>query len=186
MTQLGVRQYDFNKGYIAAHDFKFIYLKNSSGEIDMNVDAGTTPQVFSYAVPVDKRFLLVHVIAVIVDGGIGFGSFAGLTSALSTGIEFGIYRNGVQELDFTGGVNIKTNEDLMILTEGSIITPAAGDDALHFVFELARDAADHPALLMQGDSIKVTLNDDLSDLSSFRFLIHGLSYDNPLSRTQNW
>lgn len=154
-------------------NFCYVFLSNSTGSVEMGVD-GTTPVTFTYTVPAGKKLQLSRFNMALVDGGMGYGEFAGLGSALSNGLTLKVHSPlGAEMLDFTNGQNIKTNEDFCNLAGvDAIAEPAAGDDFFPVRFTV-RKAGD-TMVLKSGYEIRSIVSDDLSNVTKFRIMVQGV------------
>lgn len=155
-----------------ADDFIFKWLKNGS-TVDMNVDASSTI-TYQYTVPASKTVYLQRVNVSLVDGSMTYGKFGGLT-ALTNGIKVEVLDSaGGTLVDFFDGETIKANEDFAPLAGvDAIAEPAAGDDFMPVRWTISK--AGDSLRLIEGDVIRFTLQDDLSDLSYFRAMIQGVT-----------
>lgn len=153
--------------------YVYEYLKDGS-DPEMNVD-GTTPASYIYTVPPGALFELMRINMMIVDGGIGWGEFGGLAASLTNGVTCEILdASSNQVLDFTGGQNIKNNEDFTALAGVDAIgTAAAGDDALPVRFTIAKASAGKPMRLPEGYVVQMKVQDNISGLSYFRAMVQG-------------
>lgn len=75
--------------------------------------------------------------------------------------------------DVTGGFNLKTNCDFSHITPPTTSTdPGAGDDLLSFLWDMAA-----PIPLTPGQRYQLTVQDDLSALTHFHWILHGKKLD---------
>ena len=154
-------------------NFCYVFLSNSTGSVDMAVD-GSTPVTFTYTVPDGKKLQLSRFNMSIVDGGMGYGEFAGLGSALSNGLTLKVHSPlGAEMLDFTNGQNLKTNEDFCNLAGvDAIAEPTAGDDFFPVRFTVSK-AGDF-MVLKSGYEIRSIVSDNLSAVTKFRIMVQGV------------
>lgn len=156
----------------SAGKFVYEFLKNGASA-DLNID-GSTPVNFTYTVPASKTLILARFNFALVDGSMTYGKFGGLT-ALTNGLKLEILDTdgSTQLLDFTGGLNIKTNEDFACLAGvDAIAEPAAGDDFMPIRFTVNKAGA--PMLVHEGQVIRLVVQDNLSALSHFRCMVQGI------------
>ena len=161
------------------HISKLIFKRLSAGgSADMAVDGSSTAVKFKWTSPVGKAAEIMRINFVIVDGGIGYGEFGGLGSALTNGLLVQVFDVNDNELvDFLDGNPIKTNEQFGYLAGADAISlPAAGDDSFHVRWTLSK-AANQSIALDAGDYIQVTVRDNLSALSDFGAMIQGFYRD---------
>ena len=152
--------------------FVYEYLKDAAESVEMDVDGGT-PVAYEYVVPTGKTFLLARFNMSIVDGSMQYGKFGGLT-ALTNGVKLeAINRDGTTVLlDFTGGQNLKANEDFANLAGvDAIAEPTAGDDFMPVRFTVHKAGA--YIALQELQIIRATVQDNLADLSYFRIMVQG-------------
>ena len=149
---------------------KFIYefLKNGASA-DMNVD-GSTPVTFKWTSTGSAHITRLNF--TLVDGAMQYGKFGGLT-ALDPGCQLAVFNAADTELlDFTGGLDLTTNEDWAPLAGvDSIAEPSAGDDFMPVRFTIAK--AGGTIHIAEGEYIACIINDDLGDLSTFRCMVQG-------------
>jgi hypothetical protein len=157
-------------GGVHADKLFFKFLRNGGSE-EMNVNGSVTPAAFEFSAT-GKTHLITHLVVHIQDGGITPTEFAGLGSALSNGLLISVYdTDGTTELlDITDGHPITDNGEFAHLqSEAPVITvPAAGDDDLHAVIDF-----EGGLLLDPGQSVRVTVRDDLTAVTEFHMLAHG-------------
>ena len=167
---------------IYANQFVYEFLTNSSDEIDMDSSEDST---FFYTVPDNKYFRLMRCNAVITGKGTDTTKFGTIT-ALTTGCSFGVYDAADNVLcDFTGGQNLKSNSDWAYMAGVDSIpyTTKATDDMLPVRFTVAK-ATGHPMTIRSGQSVKLIINDNTSELDKFRLMIQGSLHDDTPSRVQ--
>ncbi len=110
----------------------------------------------------------------LIDGNIRWDRFAGLGSALPNGMKVEhISTGGATLFDFTDGQKIHINADFGLLAGvDNIIEPVAGDDALIVRWTLAK--AGKPYHLNQGQSLRFTIEDATSTITSFEAMCQGV------------
>jgi len=158
---------------IDADNFCYVFLTNSSGGVNMNID-GSTPVAFTYTVPAGKKLELSRFNIAMVDGGMGYGEFGGLGATLTNGLSLTVINgSGLEILDFTDGKNLKANEDFCNLAGvDAIAQPVAGDDFFAVRFTVGKAGA--RMILKSGYQIQSVVADDLSNLTKFRIMIQGI------------
>ena len=151
----------------------FQYFKTSGGSAEMDVDGSSNAIAFKVTSPPRGGIRPVRVNFVIVDGGIGFGEFAGLNAALSNGLEIKWFDSGDTELlDFTDGLNIKTNEEFGALSGAdAVVQPAAGDDSFPVRWTIAKSGL--VPKMGAGDYLQITVQDDLTAITKMRAMLQG-------------
>lgn len=159
-------------------DFVYTYLVDPTGSVDMDVDGSVVPVNFDYIVPagtVYKNFMFSRINIVMVDGAIRWGQFGGLGGALNNGLLFqAIDNNGVIQQNFGGDQHaVTTNEDFAALAGvDSIISPAAGDDALPVRFSIFK--AGNKMTMFPNWRIRVVVQDNLTGISHLHMMVQGI------------
>lgn len=159
-------------------DFVYKYLADPAGSVDMNIDGSVAAVNFDYVIPagtIYKSFMFSRINMVMVDTNIRWGQFGGLGGPLNNGLLFqALDNNGVLLQDFSCGQhNVTTNEDFAALAGvDSIISPAAGDDALPVRFSVFK--AGNKMTLFPNWRIRVVVQDNLSGLSHFHMMVQGI------------
>jgi len=165
-------------------NFVYKYLANSTNSTDVNLGATTdSPKTFEYEVPsTNTGLLLMRINMMIVYGGIGWGEFGGLGSALTNGLLLRVVDSDAAVVtDFTGGYPITVNEDFTLLAGvDAIATPAAGDDALPIRFTISKANEGDAMYLPAGHKVQAVVQDDLGGLTYFRIMIQGIFLDEPV------
>lgn len=162
-----------------AQDHVYEYLTRASDEtIEMNIDGSGGAINFDYIVPagtVFKNFMFSRINIVLVDGTIRWGQFGGLGSALANGLLFQVLDdNGVIQQHFGTDVKpIQANEDFIALAGiDSLLTPAAGDDALPVRFSIFKSG--HRITMFPNWIMRAVVQDNLTGLSAFRMMVQGI------------
>ena len=155
----------------------FSYFKEPGGSAEMDVDGSSNAINFKVTAPAYGELNAVLVNFVISDGGIGFGEFAGLGAALTNGLEIKWFDSADAELlDFTDGLNIKTNEEFGALSGAdAVIQPAAGDDSLPIRWTIQKSGL--APKIASGDYLQITVQDDLTNITKFRAMMQGYIAD---------
>jgi len=150
------------------------YFTNASS-IEMDVDGNSNPVAFAVTndSPANLKLNIERINFSIVDGGMGYGEFAGLGAVSSQGLAIAWYdENDVLLLDYTDGETIKANEDFSVLSGvDAIAEPAAGDDFLPIRWTLAKSG--QKPVMHPGDYIQILVQDDLTNISKFRAMAQG-------------
>ena len=159
----------------AGLQFKFFRNYADSLSREMNVD-GSTPVHFD--VRVDGTLSFIHRVNIsIVDGGILPITFWGI-SALSTGLKIRVvtFADDVTVRDFLDGETIKTNTDWVYLSGvDSTVVPVAqpNDDHIPIRWTLSKATGGKPLKLVTGQALRITVQDNISALTSFRVMAQG-------------
>ena len=159
-----------------ASELIFKFLRNAASSIDMNVDGSSTSVEFYWQVPTGRAVEIMRITIVMIDAAMGYTEFGGFASVLTNGLKVEVKdANNTTLIDFFDGETIKSNEDFDTLSGGnSIIHPAAGDDALDVRWMISRAIPGTRGLTMDsGDKISVTVQDDLTGLVKFHWLVQG-------------
>ena len=162
----------------APEDHVYEYLRNLSNlSPEMNAD-GSSGINFDWVVPlgtVYKKFQWARINFSMTDGGMGWGEFGGLGSALANGILLQVLdQNLAIKQDFntaTEPITINDNFANLAGTDG-IFTAAAGDDGLPIRFTISKSG--NKMTLYPGWRIRLRTQDDLSDISFFRTMVQGI------------
>lgn len=142
----------------------------NGGSSDLNVDGSVTPVIFSASPPTGKKWFIHSVTLIMEDESINFTKFGGISGGLTNGIEFRIKEGG--EAEKTLGT-FKTNGDLHTFTTDIRLDSAATD--LLTLQENVQQIAGTTFELKNADSdvFKVIVNDNLTSIKRFNFLIKG-------------
>ena len=148
-------------------------LLASGATIDMSVDGSSTAVEFEYECPADKVVFIEDITILIIDAGIvptKFGGIAALTNGLL--IE-AIGSDGTTVLhDFTEDKPIKKNADWFLLTgHDSELSSPSGDDTEEVQWNLAAESG--PLLLTEGQLFRVTVRDNLLDITEMEIMVQG-------------
>lgn len=152
---------------------KFAYLLDGSTK-GMNVDGSGTPVEYEFAPGGSDVFFVYAISLFILDpGSTRFDKF-GAISALSTGLELKLKTDGGAE---TLIATIQDNTDLNLMFPRDPSTGIDDDDG--WMNESDWYKGTHifePTVLKidgaQSDTIKVIVNDDLTDIKALRVLVH--------------
>jgi hypothetical protein len=159
-----------------ATGFHFKYFRNgASKELAVAASPGS-PAHFDVEVPTGEldQVTVRRVCGYIIDGATTPAKFGGLT-ALTNGLRVVVVdADGNDVLDFLDGETIKSNADIGILTGvDAPIIPAAGDDAIPIRWTLSNGVGEPGLELEPGQKLRVTVQDDISDLTFFRLFAQG-------------
>lgn len=136
---------------------------------DMSVD-GSTPVAFVYTAPVPA--LMNRAIIYYRDGGVWTEAKFGSLTALTNGVMFEVHRNGASILDLFDGLPLKTNSDMSrICFDNDIRSVGSGESyqPARFTFQKAGQAL----MLRKGDSLVMTIQDNLAALSEMYCMVQG-------------
>ncbi len=151
----------------------FAYLDtvgNGTGSSDGAVDASGADVVLKY---VPTKGVKIHRMLVFIrdSGAIQAERYGAISNGLTNGILM-IATDGTESVDLMGGLPVKSNADwsrncydMQPLTFGS------GDNFVNVRWTFAKSGI--PLIMEAGDSLEVTLQDDLSGLVEHRFKIEG-------------
>jgi len=130
-------------------------LVDGSNSKDMNVDGSSTPVTFQYA-PTAALTEVVSLTCILVNAG--SSALNGFTSALANGIVVNQTVNGV-----TSEVKlIKDKSDLVSVFSSDLVEPLSSSSFIGTF----KASVDSPLILSNGDSIAVTIQDDLTAIST--------------------
>ena len=154
----------------------FTRLSGPAGtaEYDMNTDSDATASIFQYIVPVGQTHLIQRINFQLVDASVGALDFGGINGGLTNGLSIGAHNKetGLM-IDFLDGMKIKFNTDFSLLAGADIqITELTGEDQLPIRWTIAKAGA--PFRLQAQESLRITINDDLSPLDIFRAMVQGV------------
>ena len=138
---------------------------------------GAVADDWDYTVPEGKVAFLARTNILIVDGAVSPTKFGGM-NALTNGLLIRAYDTDGTTLlkDWTTDFQVKKNADFSLLAGVDIeITAAAGDDVVEIRWMFSRSGA--LILLDEQQIFRITTQDDMSALTSFRWNIQGLTFD---------
>jgi len=163
-------------GTEALFDFLAYESGTGSGD-DMNID-GSTPGVYSYKAPSGKVVYVSRINFIITDGNIKPDSFGGISALANGCLVKHTSSASVTILDFLAGATLKTNSDFAWLA-GADIQPVSGTsvDSLPVRWTLDKAFAGRAFKLADQEKIQLTIQDDLTGLTSFRAMIQGWIVD---------
>ena len=166
----------FSRTPVLMKDLVFEFLADGATR-DLSVD-GTTPVKYKYTAPEDTAVLIGRCCILIVDGSQSPTKFGGINPLTNGLVVQAIDIDGTTVLqDFTGGELIKFNSEFVFLAGiDRPITAAAGDDVLEVRWTLTEAGAGSPGMLLPGQSLQVTVQDNLTAITSFRWKVQGRKY----------
>jgi len=163
---------------VSVHGTKIVskHLVDSGGGITLAVD-GTAPKVFSYTVPTGNVLELASCAIGIVDGSINPRDFGGINGGLTAGLLVKLHDTDEAVLfDFLDGDPIKRNSGFSKLSNARIdYETGAGDDVLQVYWNLTAGYGT-TLRLDGGESLRVTVRDDLTSLVDFWWYLKGVLY----------
>ena len=153
------------------HAFPLVeWLKTSGGSRDANINGSVTAVEFEYVSPEDTT-VVTHMHVYLEDlGSIDATKYGNMAAALTNGILVQvIYADGSPTLDLTGGFPVKTTGEWLALGEQSEHhIHGQGPEAV-----LSRQKYNSGIELKTGDIFRVTVRDNLTDLTAHYFRIDG-------------
>lgn len=156
----------------------FKHLINA-GNTEMSVDGSVTPVAFQAIVPSGKQWKIERVNMYLLDGGIRHDRFAGLAGGLANGLRFTAVDadNTTELIDFLDGQPILINAHFTKLAgvDNMLVGIAGGDDQIQIRWTMSKSGA--PLLLTAGQRLSVTVQDDLTSITSMSALIQGVVED---------
>lgn len=141
------------------------YLRDFFNANEANVDGSVEAKAFTWTAP--SHHYVYSLLAYIEDGATFDANLYGALVALTNGTSIDL--NGSDPLD---GETIKTNADL--LAAGFTFEYhdiGTGDSMLAARLDLT--ASGNPLKVLQGETVTVTVSDDLTALTSHRFMVQG-------------
>ncbi len=155
----------------------FSLLEDSGGVVDMNVDGSIAAVNYDHVCPANTVEFLNRSCIVMAQGNITIIKFAGLAGGLAKGLRIQtIDSDGTTVLnEYTNKFTVKANYHFGLLAGPDVpIENAAGEDAL--IVRWTMEKIGSPILLVEGQSFRVIVQDDLSDISEFLWMIQGRSF----------
>lgn len=144
---------------------------DGTGTKNANGNYSITPDEFKF-VPGDPCEIHRMIVCAEDTSGMQASEYGNLGSALTNGVKISVERAGVEILDLTDGITIKTNAGWgSICYDADVKTWGAGNELLTVRWTFAKTGA--PLTLSNGEELIVTLNDDFTGLISHYFMIHG-------------
>lgn len=144
-------------------------LKDGASE-SMKVNGSVTPVIFEIMVPAAKQYLIQRVNFLIEDSNIAPAKFGGIDGALTNGLKIeAIAANGTTVLrDFLDGLTLKKNFEFGFLSGSDQKLDVAGTGADALVVSWDFEGIGGPLHLIEDERLRVTVQDDLLKLDSFR------------------
>ncbi len=151
---------------LGSEEPRWVWLRNGS-TIDAAVNGSGTPVDYSYTVPAGEQMDIERMLVFIQDGGRFDAAKYGNNITMSTGIE--VVANGMDLLD---SVDIVHNADWAAMCfDFAHFTMGTGDEAASVRWTFGKAGA--PLRLTAGQSLTITINDNLAPLTEHRFNIQG-------------
>lgn len=145
------------------------------GSNDLDVDGSVTPVVFNILPSPGKRYVVKTFVITMIDSAIKFNKFAGIPS-LSAGLKVEI-KEGGNDVGETANSPFKTNSQFY---EAGLITLIQTEETDIFVSKLKvfeQFGTTLELIRSRSDFIKITVQDDLTNIDSFRILAQGYEVD---------
>lgn len=149
----------------------FGFFEESGGSEEMAVNGSVTPETFQVVAPNDG-IEAVRINFLIADANIRIYDFFGGIAALTNGITIKAMDGATELFDFIAGRTIKRNAHFTWLA--GVDTPvldAVGDDVLPVRWTIEKSGESFR--LQGGQSIDITISDDLTGLTSFTAMLQG-------------
>lgn len=160
--------------------YKFLRENNTAASADMNVNAtSTATRVFQYSPGAGKYACINRLLILILDAGIQPALFGGIT-ALANGVRITCNdTDGSELLDFTDGDNININAEWVHLAgvDAPITDSGLGPGIDELAIRWTIGNAGSSLHLKDTQSIRFTIQDDLTGLTEFRATVQGLTGD---------
>jgi hypothetical protein len=154
-----------------ANTHVFKWLRESGGSRDANVDGASTPVLFEY-VSTEDHVDVTRMIVTITDAGTFDALLYGNRVVLVNGIKVEIIRDGAVILDLLDGHPIHSNTDWAAMCyDFTYHDIGSGDNRAVIRWTFAH--AGHPLSLSEGDTLRVTIQDNLEALTGHYFQIQG-------------
>ena len=149
----------------------------SSGSIAMNVDASGIlgGSDFFYTCPANQTVHISRINFIILDASILLTDFGGIANGLPSGVLINVLDDdNTIILDFLDGESIQQNVDFGLLA-GVDTQISTGTDGLFVRWSLFKTGAN--LKLTAGQSIRISIRDDLSSLEKFNAMIQGTVFN---------
>ena len=155
-----------------AHIFAYLRDPLNSDTRDMAVDGSVTPVKYRYTAPADGAYLERALIFVVDTGAFdatAFGNGITMTNGLTLALVDG---SDNVKTDLLDGETIKTNGDLSgVCFDVNHLTMGTGPETLASRWTFSKSGA--PLALLPGDSLLLTVSDDLAGLDFFSVQVQG-------------
>lgn len=134
-----------------------------------------TPTKFSIVPGAGQWFRIERLLVHIEDtNGMQAQEYGNLGSALTNGIIVQTARDGVQTLDYTDGLPVKTNADWgRVCYDVDLKTWGAGNEVMQVRWTFAKSGTPIRLAGSEGDSFDIILEDDFSGLINHNFMVQG-------------
>ena len=156
-------------GTIADWEYRTIKLLNGSGSQNLGVNGSSTPQVFTAAIPEEQTWYLTTIGYFMIDpGDMDHDVLASIGSALNTGIDIYLRKNGVDNLL----ANIKDNVDVMTLFKSEVMRGAepgflSSSSFYYGVMNFDQDFR----IIGDDETVKAVVNDNLTGVEHIRMYV---------------
>ncbi len=152
----------------------------SGATTNMNVNGSVTAVEFEHASPTGKICIVERCNIIIQDAGVAPALFGG-QAALSTGLKIEhIDADGTTvKKDFTKDITIKKNSHFGLLagSDVPVLDSVAGNAADVVFIRWTIGKTGSPLLLNEGESFRVTVQDNLTGLEEFFWMLQGHHFD---------
>lgn len=151
------------------------WLRNSSNQLEANVNGSSTPVEFFYTIPAGDTYDIARLLVYIKDSGTFDADLYGNGAVLTSGMEIKVERLGLPDQDLLDGVTIKTNAEWQsVAYDFSYNSIGSGDNVASVRWTFAKSGK--PLRLEAGDRFVITVNDNLTVLKGHRFHVQGIAY----------
>jgi hypothetical protein len=152
-------------------------LSGDGSTIEMAVD-GTTPKNFDYTVPAGKRLIVNRCMIVLIDGNIAYENFAGTGAVLTNGLLLQYAVDGSVFTNWLDNPIVKTSDfGRLAGTDIGKIQSSVGADPDVSVMRWTLARAGYVPLFEAGTVIRVVVQDNLTSLVSFEWILQGRLFD---------
>ncbi len=155
----------------------FQHMRTTTNSFEMAVNAlPSSLENFEYVVPDNKVCAIYRTNFVLRDGSMQMEDFGAIGGGITNGILITAVDSADAVLvDLTDSVPIATNGEFALLAGIDVGVPTAGDDTLFIRWSLNR--AGGPLELHEGEKFRITIQDSLAPVTSFRAMVQGVVYD---------
>lgn len=171
-------RFSVSPAHIMPEDHILLTFKSEvDASFEMAVDGSTTPVRFAAVVPDSngRPYMLQTIVLLMLDAVIEPTAFGGIAGGITNGITLAVEQATGKVMNLLPEP-AKANWQIGIATPRgtggvTVIQGAATDDVVSFTFEYSM--AGFICLMLPGDKLVVTVNDDLEALTAFRGAGHG-------------
>ena len=153
--------------------YKFLRDPLNSDSREMAVDGSTTPVAFRYTAPAGGA-ILERAIIFYEDTGTFDATLMGNGVAMTTGLTFQVLDSDdtAVKLDLLDGETLKSNADFSrVCFDFAHLTMGTGPETAAVRWTFSRSGK--PVELEAGDSLTVTVSDNLAGLNTFTVMVQG-------------